>query len=1259
MKKNNMKKLFSAFAVLAVSASATVAAIPFAGCNDGEKSTDALKTPEISISTALGTTKSTASGTVYFVGPDARSNDSTNDGTKEHPHHINDLLGAEESKLKPGDVVYVLPGTYTLSTRICIFANGTFDKYIRIVNAALDTASGYTGEEKTCVLNFASMAFDSNNRGVQIYGNYIHWYGVDVCGAGDNGLYIGGSYNTVEYSEFYNNRDTGLQLGRSYSEYNTIDKWPSYNLVKDCTSHNNYDNETYGENADGFAAKLTVGYGNVFDGCIAYRNSDDGWDLYAKADSGNIGTVIMYNCVAFENGYLEYTRDECNKFYPTYKSELFDVNETSTNPYMTRDGDGNGFKLGGSVMEGDVIMYNCLSYANRMHGVTDNSNPGYIKVTGVTSYNNSAAIGADGKIAAVANVDKHSNIDVARQTYSYNTVNNVLSVRDASAKSLDKDNYRGSVANSLLDAETKTNAIIGSEECDTRNGGKTNTKQVDLISASAMFKKLPYVLNQDDTITYNLDGARNSMTVTDGSVTVGLLPERVHKVYRNTDNSINMGEILAQTDAGKELIATHLGAGVTAGSDLAKTSWGEYTHFYANDLTDGGAESEAKAVAKRTAEALTLNCDENAVYQDFEVPNKMLGADIAWSTTDNEYLVIGKDVASSVSGSGYITIEVYRDAEEDKQVQLTAKITYNGATETKQFTLNLKKGTPSAGEIYVVDKNGVRVENGGRYIVDKFNVYNEPEVKVKNGLYVDSEKLLRESEYDLTTKYTYQTDSNAKAYEVKGFTPSVAGVYTITNSVSIKGDAKKSTMTYKIYVASTSADVDFTAPANVSVYQNGYTISGEPSSATGTLYTLASSTELSDVTTENIKTYKGVVSKNFRDTNIKFDFENANSSEYYVYYALANANGEVTSEVYSAKISKVEIDTTDKFMTVAGGGKIGDEEPSRTIYALTADLDFTGVNYAIGSESFRGVLNGFGHTVANLTVNKGVFNKVAGGTIMNVKFDKFTLNTSAEKAGLVVESSGGYFYNIAYTNVNITGGGKRVAALIGHVGGKGSELHISQVSIVNTEEYKIVGGSRVAGLIGYVQAYENNIYIDNCYVRTDIEATGGESAGLVASWEDREADTLHITQCYYAGTLKTGVAPGSSRLGGMLGYHKGGKGKLEISRCISLAVLDIQGEVRTASVKNASPIVGNFSANAEVSVTKCIGFMQEYNSDYGVETFTLINLRQHPTYITGEDFLNLDVEERWTVVAADEADKSARDLYKAPYVTLNFLGNWN
>ena len=57
-------------------------------------------------------------------------------------------------------------------------------------------------------------------------------------------------------------------------------EWPAYNTILNCTSYYNCDSAQ--NDADGFAAKLSVGEGNVFDGCVSYNNADDGYDLYAK-----------------------------------------------------------------------------------------------------------------------------------------------------------------------------------------------------------------------------------------------------------------------------------------------------------------------------------------------------------------------------------------------------------------------------------------------------------------------------------------------------------------------------------------------------------------------------------------------------------------------------------------------------------------------------------------------------------------------------------------------------------------------------------------------------------------------------------------------------------------------------------------------------------------------------------------------------------------------------------------------------------------
>lgn len=918
-------------------------------------------------------------------------------------------------------------------------------------------------------------------------------------------------------------------------------------------------------------------------------------------------------------------------------------------------------------MEGDVVMYNCLSFQNRMHGVTDNSNPGYLKVEGVTSYDNSAMVDENGHVISTANSDTHSNIDVARQTYSYNTVKNVLSVRSSIAMSLDTDAYRGSVQDSLLDAKTVTNVIAGSTQCDTKNGGTTYTSQTDLIDASAMFKKLPVVYDEDtQTYNYNIDGAQDALKVVNDAITSELLDTRAHVVYRNADGSINMGDILAKTEAGEALIEQLLG--VTAGCDLTKTSWESYTHFYESDHVNTGASSEETAVVERTKDALTINCDASAVYQDFEVPTVMWYTNIAWSTANPEYISFDTDnVEVSVSSSQYVTVVINRPSDEDVQVTITATITYKNATVTKDFVLTLKQGYAQIGDIYAVDQYGDVAQDDGRFIVDQYSMYTLPEIKVKNALYWDSEKLLTSSEYTSKTTYYYQTDSNSTLVQLKGFTPSNAGVYTVKVTVTLLRDNSTSEMSYKIYVASTTAQVDFVEnTVSVSVYRDGYIISGEPSSATGQIYSVSSATELNDVTADTIKTYAGVESYDFRDTSVSFNFSNENSSGYHIYYALANANGDITSEIYTVEIKAVEIKDRVAFKYMAGGMTIGDENPSQTIYMLTQDLDFTEYTYEMQMSSFCGVFNGLGHTISNLsTTSAGVFYKVTNGTIMNVKFVNLTINntSASSKIGLVTESTGGYFYNIAISNVNVTGTA-RVAALIGHVGGSSGggtatyPLYISQVSIINDKDHLIKAtGNRAAGLVGFVQYYGEDIEIDNCQVISNIYAGTGEGGGMIASWEDTAADTLTISKCYYSGTLITPVAAGSSRLGGILGYHKGGVGALLITQCISLAEADISGEVITVSVKNSSGIVGGYSSSAEAFVYLCIALREEYNTNFEVSVFTEQQLRQTSAYIPSDIYLGFDTETLWTVVPADDTSKG--DVYKAPYVLLNFLGDWN
>ncbi|KQO15431.1 pectate lyase [Paenibacillus sp. Leaf72] len=263
-------------------------------------------------------------------------------------------LAAALTQIQPGKTIYMRGGTYAFSGTVTIERTNS--------GSSVSARKGLVayGSEKP-VLDFSAQAFASTNRGLQINGHYWFVKGLEVKGAGDNGIYIGGNYNRIENVETHHNRDTGLQLGR-YVSTAGYSEWPAYNEIINSYSHDNYDPDN-GEDADGFAAKLTVGPGNVFDGCIAAYNVDDGWDLFAKTETGAIGAVTIRNSIAYQNG------------------------QTSDGT-STTDSDGNGFKLGGEKIAVNHIVENSIAFQNKKHGFTYNSNPGSISMKNNTSWSN-------------------------------------------------------------------------------------------------------------------------------------------------------------------------------------------------------------------------------------------------------------------------------------------------------------------------------------------------------------------------------------------------------------------------------------------------------------------------------------------------------------------------------------------------------------------------------------------------------------------------------------------------------------------------------------------------------------------------------------------------------------------------------------------------------------------------------------------------------------------------------------------------------
>jgi len=285
-------------------------------------------------------------------------------GTSSASGNVNDPMDifTAVKYVQPGQTIVLKEGTYNIDTAVTV-ARGIDGTAENPITMMVDPAAS-----SRPVFDFGKVG-----SGMTFSGNYWYIQGFDVTNTVDKlkGIQISGSNCTLDHVNAYHNGNSGIQLCRLLAT-DAWQDWPANNLILNCTSYGNAD-ASYAD-ADGFAAKLTIAGGNVFRGCIAYNNADDGWDLFAKVDTGSIGQVVIENCVSYNNGYLE---------------------------DGTNAGNGNGFKLGGSGLSGLHKLINCVSYNNKAKGIDSNSCPDII-VQNCTSYNNGLGSTATDKATNVA-----------------------------------------------------------------------------------------------------------------------------------------------------------------------------------------------------------------------------------------------------------------------------------------------------------------------------------------------------------------------------------------------------------------------------------------------------------------------------------------------------------------------------------------------------------------------------------------------------------------------------------------------------------------------------------------------------------------------------------------------------------------------------------------------------------------------------------------------------------------------------------------
>ena len=294
---------------------------------------------------------SVASAGEWFVAPDGRD---SNPGSVERP--FAGLMRAQ-SCAQPGDTVYFRGGTYRMRNDDIAMKKKIWAFAIHLGK------SGLPGKRIVyCAYNDEKPVFDFTDvrpdglrvHAFEVTGSWLHLKGIEVVGVqvtvkshtqsicfSNNG-----SHNIYEGLGMHDGQAIGIYTVRG-----------SDNLFLNCDAYNNHDytsEDGLGGNTDGFGCHPARGCtNNVFRGCRAWFNSDDGFDCIGAHER-----VVFEGCWAFYNGY---------------------------NPEFKSLKDGNGFKAGGygstpvgrlpSPIPRHLIRF-CIAARNKAYGFYSNHHPG-------------------------------------------------------------------------------------------------------------------------------------------------------------------------------------------------------------------------------------------------------------------------------------------------------------------------------------------------------------------------------------------------------------------------------------------------------------------------------------------------------------------------------------------------------------------------------------------------------------------------------------------------------------------------------------------------------------------------------------------------------------------------------------------------------------------------------------------------------------------------------------------------------------------
>ncbi len=308
---------------------------------------------------------SAASAAIWYVAPDGAD---TNSGSINSPFAT---IRRAQTAAASGDTVYLRGGTYFLDNSHLSATNSAWAIVNNMTKGGLSYLA-YPGDPRP-VFNFSNVkpagyrvtafliASSANNcvfKGFDVVGVQVTVKAGEASNTQSECFRVtGGSNNRFEQLAMRDGMGIGWYLTSGAS-----------NLVLNCDAYNNrgLDSLSMG-NIDGFGAhpNSTSGRGNVFRGCRAWFNSDDGFDLISA-----FAAVTIENCWSFYNGYF-------------------------TN-FASSGGDGHGFKAGGYGVSGGSyptpiprhVTRFCVAVRNRVSGFYANHHLGGLDWINNTAFQN-------------------------------------------------------------------------------------------------------------------------------------------------------------------------------------------------------------------------------------------------------------------------------------------------------------------------------------------------------------------------------------------------------------------------------------------------------------------------------------------------------------------------------------------------------------------------------------------------------------------------------------------------------------------------------------------------------------------------------------------------------------------------------------------------------------------------------------------------------------------------------------------------------